>query len=127
MAAVASQRRLVSPVSSAPASSCLPKLESSSSRLAWIASRSATAALTAAAAWALVIIGTVIGTSHVLRSRSRPGLRPDRVGHVDQFDPAAAVRRQPGQRPVAAFQPEAQRALVRFAAEDEAVAGAVPA
>ena len=52
---------LVSPVSSAPASSCLPKLESSSSRLAWIASRSATAALTAAAAWSLVITGTVIG------------------------------------------------------------------
>ena len=58
MAAVASQRRLVSPVSSAPASSCLPKLESSSSRLAWMASRSATAALTAAPAWSLVSIGT---------------------------------------------------------------------
>jgi hypothetical protein len=61
VAEVASQRRLVVPVSSAPTSNCLPKLESSSSRLAWIASRSATAALTAAAAWSLVIPGTVIG------------------------------------------------------------------
>src|SRR5207237_10300769 len=50
-----------------------------------------------------------------------PRLRPDRVGHVDQLDPAAAIRRQPGQRPVAAFQAEAQRSLVRLAAEDEAV------
>ena len=44
LAAAASQRRLVSPLSVAPSSSRLPKLPSSSSRLAWMASRSATAA-----------------------------------------------------------------------------------
>jgi len=62
----------------------------------------------------------------LLDAARRPRLRADRIGHVDQLDTAAAVRRQPGQRPVAAFQAEAQRALVRFAAEDEAVGGGVP-
>ena len=54
-AAAASQRRFDSPVRAAPASSRWPKLPSRRSRFAWMPSRSAVAAVTAAAACSRVI------------------------------------------------------------------------
>src|SRR4029077_15995668 len=56
---------------------------------------------------------------------SKPRPRADAVGHVYQFDPS--FRDQGSERAVAALKPEAQRALVRLAAEDALGQGLSPA
>src|SRR5580692_11493175 len=61
------------------------------------------------------------GRSPGPRAVSNPCPWPDAVGHVHQFDPPLGY--QVGERAVAALEPEAQRPLVRLAAEDRLAGG----
>ena len=123
--AVASQRRLVPPVSSAPASSCLPKLESSSSRLAWMAPLGPP--LPGRPTAAAPVIGTddhappaptgsfglTIPTNEVHRPPAVRTRHDQVFGRTALAMSTSSIRRlrsdvSRGQRPVSAFQAEAQ-------------------